>query len=109
MVVALVVRRIVIVAVRKKIVWVCLFVALALVSTAWPFSGKLNTLQKIRAQSYAVVVDPLELTVSEPDGSGTVLFTLTSQPTAKVSFDLATSNNQCAVSRLRSPPWTTAI
>jgi hypothetical protein len=112
MVVGIVVRRMMVV-VRKKIGWVCLLVGLALVSTAWPFSGELHTVQKIRAQSYAVIVDPLQLTISEPDGSGTVLFTLTSQPTAKVSFDLATSNNQCAVSpgtiELNETNWDTGI
>jgi hypothetical protein len=46
----------------------------------------------------AVTVSPLNLSVSEPDGSDTFLVTLTSRPVAQVTIPLLASNSRCTVS-----------
>ena len=44
-----------------------------------------------------IVVTPTLLTVSEPDGSGSLTLTLTSQPMARVSVPLTASGDECSV------------
>jgi hypothetical protein len=41
---------------------------------------------------------PISLTLSEPEGSGTITITLDSQPSARVTIPLLTANDQCSVS-----------
>jgi hypothetical protein len=44
-----------------------------------------------------IIVDPTQLTISEPNGSSAFTITLTSKPTADVTIPLNTSNQQCSV------------
>jgi hypothetical protein len=45
-----------------------------------------------------VIVNPTELTVSEPNGSATLTISLSSRPFSDVTIPLSTSNQQCSVS-----------
>ncbi|HSJ53962.1 MAG TPA: PPC domain-containing protein [Anaerolineae bacterium] len=59
---------------------------------AWPAGAT------IIREDQAVVVVPTSLTVREPDGAGTFLLTLTSEPTATVSIPLSATAGECLVS-----------
>jgi hypothetical protein len=60
-----------------------------------------------------ITITPLNLTISEPDGSAVFTVTLTSEPTAPVTIPLAPSNNQCRIASpsvlLHSGNWHSSV
>jgi predicted secreted protein len=59
----------------------------------------LASVSQVEAQSYEILVNPTNLTVSEPAGTAVFTITLSSKPTANVIVELSTSNGQCMLSR----------
>jgi hypothetical protein len=81
---------------RTGLTWLVL--AWLLLGAALLLVGVWGTASKAEIQAGKIEVDPIELTVSEPDGTGVFTLTLSAEPVATVFVDLAVSNDQCAVS-----------
>ncbi len=96
---------------RTGLTWLVL--AWLLLGAALLLVGVWGTASKAEIQAGKIDVDPLELTVSEPSGTGFFTLTLSAEPVATVSVDLTVSSDQCAVSPtvidLDAANWTTGV
>jgi hypothetical protein len=97
----------------KQTGWIWLAMAWLLLGVALLLVSGLEARSRAEAQVEKIVVDPVDLTVSEPSGTAIFTLTLTSEPTATVFISMSTSNNECAVSPafvdLDDTNWATGV